>query len=132
MDGMTTLMVLMAGLAMGSDGTERNSAETEQRLGIWGYWEGIEQNVQNGEPNSLDVELAPGWFSGLSCKWFDESGGKCRFIVGDKWIFFGIYKRESGRLVICYVDNGHDRPTRFQPDGNKRLLILKPAKPPGK
>jgi hypothetical protein len=134
---MTTLMVLMAGFALGGDGKERILEETEQRLAIAGYWEGVLQDNHGKGKVSFKVKLEPERyrtdFWDVDCRWIDEGRGKCRAVNrSDKWIFYGIYKRESGQLIICYAHQGHDRPTRFQPERNQFLLILKPVNPLGK
>jgi hypothetical protein len=131
-DGMTTFMVLMAGLALGSDGTERISTETEQCLDIEGYWEGIMQygTRKRGILTSI-VKLESGRFNGHSCSWVDDGQGKCQFIYDDL-IRYGIYQREPGRLIICFGELGYARPIRFHADQTQDLLILKPANPPKK
>jgi hypothetical protein len=135
---MTTLMVLMAGLVLNSDGTEGISTKAEQRLAIAGYWEGMVQfaigETPNAELRTLQVRFDRGWYVGawgVDCKWTDEGRGRCRFTIDGKQNGYGIYKRESGQLVICYVQVG-SRPTRFRAERDQVLLILKPASPPGK
>jgi hypothetical protein len=136
MGSMTTLMVLMAGLTLGNDGTERISAETEQRLAIGGYWGGIAQSADTGVLETHQVRLEPDlliWVGKLgehatNGNWIDEGQGKCRF---GRRSCYGIFKRESGQLVICYGERG-ERPARFQADAHNYLLILKPVKPPKK
>jgi hypothetical protein len=141
-DAMSALMMaLVAGLAVGSDGTERISTETKS-LAIEGYWEGVKWYIDpfEDQPITCIVKFEPGWviIDGLriNSKWLDEGRGKCRLIQNGSLINHAIYKRETGQLVICCAIRG-DRPVRFQPrfDGNLSetiLYILKPAKPPKK
>jgi hypothetical protein len=133
---MSALLVLMAGLALGSDGTDRTSTETEQRLAIDGYWGGIVQISSQNEMVTYKVKLEPGrtmlvilglW---INQTWVDEGQGKCRLIRDRKFIGYGIYKRERGQLVICCGDLGNGRPIAFQADETHNLFILKPTKPP--
>jgi hypothetical protein len=134
MDSMTTVMVFMAGLALGSDGTERVSAETEQRLAISGNWEGVLKSWTGGKLKTWKLELGPDWMKvarKLTCRWIDEGQGKCRVILDGEHDRYGIYKREAGQLVICYAYSG-DRPTSFHANPRQPLLILKPVHPPGK
>jgi hypothetical protein len=137
---MTSMIVLMAGLAVGSDGTEQISTETGY-LAIEGCWEGIRQYPYRHQLESDKVRLEPGQIILLRgngtpkgttpCKWIDEGRGKCQLILIDQ-VCHGIYKRERGQLVVCYGDIGHGRPTSFHPDETQTRLILKQTKPPGK
>jgi hypothetical protein len=138
MDGMTTLMVLMAGLVLGSDGVERVSTETKQRLCIDGSWEGSGQYVGDNGPGTWKVKLEPGRMkreltAGLvtDAKWAAEGSGKFRLVDGNV-ILYGIYKFEAGQLVICFRDFGYGRPSTFHIDRTHNLLILKPVNPPKK
>jgi hypothetical protein len=139
---MTTLMVLMAGLTLGSDVTERIPTETEQRLAIDGYWEGILQTVSNDKTSIYKVRLEPASLTRVyedkcrmtyPCNWTDDGQGTCRLVFanGDS-ILYGIYKREGRQLTICYQNPGYGRPAKFRVDQAHNLLILKPAKPPKK
>lgn len=147
---MTALMVaLVAGMVVGSDAVERISTETAERLAIDGCWEG----TWNGPVPSrhvsgyglCNVRIKPGEISlkgdkflvwlGID-RWIDEGKGKCR--IGNGWQ--GIYKRQGGRLIICFVNVDSDlpailqdpRPTIFQANERQVLLIIKPTKPPKK
>jgi hypothetical protein len=136
---MTTLMVLMAGLTLGSDGTEWISTETDQRLAIDGYWEGVDRDFVTRGPRTLGVRLEPGrtiWVSigfenAWDCQWVDEGRGRCQFIYNAN-VRYGIYKRVQGQLIICYAAPGHSRPIAFFADEGYSLLILKPAITPKK
>jgi len=130
------MLALVAGIAVGSDGTEPISTETEQRLAIGGYWEGVAYSVDSGGMKTRNARVEPGlviedngikWF----CRWSDEGRGRCQLIVDGVRSLPCIYKREAGQLIICY-GYGNRRPTRFHADKTQILLILKPAKPPKK
>jgi hypothetical protein len=136
---MTTWMVLMAGLALGSDGTEQISTETEQRFAFDGYWDGVQQGIDPMEdlPITCDVKFEPGWATlcglRMNFKWVDQGRGKCRLILmNGSLIYHGLYKRASGQLVICYGHSGQGRPTAFEVNKTQNLLILNPVKPPKK
>jgi len=129
---MSALMfALVAGIAVGSDGTERISVETEQHFLGNGYWEGIAQ-VSGGY--TVSVKLEPGkiiWDENdRFIRWCDEGPGRCR-LIGEGDTQLGIFKRESMQLIVCMGTEGN-RPTGFFCDNEHWLLILKPAKPPKK
>jgi hypothetical protein len=143
----TIMMVMVAGMVAATDGMERVSTETEQRLGIEGEWEGTwygripSRHGWHNQP-MCSVRIKPGFISlqgdnwtcsfGPGVKWFDEGNGKFRVA---NWQ--GIYKREGGRLSICFIERyaglleifQTPRPTIFQAGEGRTLLILKPAKP---
>ena len=150
---MSALMVLMAGLTVGSDETERILAETEQRLAIAGYWEGTgEGNLGTVARRTVDVQVESGfllykprggaaWIE-LACQWVDEGNGKCRFLVVnprttirrelEEW-WDGIYKREAGCLTISLRKSNKGRqPLAVQSGDDHLLLILKRVKLPKK
>ena len=137
---MTALMiVLVAAMAVGNDGTERVSTETEERLAVED-WEGV--MTYGATNNRISVKFQPGWLIvlpgplGFPCTWVDEGGGNCRCHIvsplGRNQIQYCIYKRVEGQLVICSGHSGHGRPTRFRADGSQDLFILKHARTPGK
>jgi hypothetical protein len=148
-DAMTALMMaLVAGIAVASDGTERISTDTEQRLCIGGEWEGFY------------LGTCPGWFgleeqgsllvlgTGLASvkltgqpkgvllflgDWIDEGNGRFQ-MKGSELAspFHGIYRREAGYLTICMTAPSISRPTAFKSDSEHVVLFLKLANPPKK
>jgi hypothetical protein len=141
-----TALVLLAGLAMGSD-PQPVWTETDVHFYLdreWeGSWEGqclhpdvirdlklprtynkvkVGMSPRGFSLSSDTVSLAQGW--GPRNRWIDE--GKGRFRVAG--LYLGIYKREGDRVIICMKWAEHGRPTAFQAGDNQALLILKPAK----
>jgi hypothetical protein len=147
---MTALtLAMVAGFAVGSDGQEGISTETDQRLCIGGNWEGSYQGTcpewpgleEQGLPLFIQdgfafVETPPGQRPGpiyLLGEWIDEGNGRFRI---DFWSmgtsFHGIYRRQGGRLSICMTAPSIQRPKAFIADQEHALLTLTPAKPPKK
>ena len=125
---MTALtLALVAGMAVGSDGAERISTETEQHFMGNGYWEGTlvgtVHNVVRFEPGKISLLGRKS-----SCRWIDEGQGRCQYILEGCNVDRGIYKREAEQLTICMSRLG-DRPTKFESEGRYILMVLKPAKP---
>jgi len=141
---MTALTLgLVAGLAVGSDGTERISTETHQRLAIEGYWEGTVQTVLKlaDAPELItgDGGFEPGKYGDRSSQWMDEGNGRCQWtlqLAKNLHIYdtqLGIYKHEAGRLIICVRGNGaKGRPTAFSPSESDYVFTLRPVQPPKK
>jgi hypothetical protein len=81
---MSVMMVLMAGLTVGSDGTEPISTETDQVVSLHGYWEGTGQGLTLSqiEPVALKdgdlVMRGPAWMQSnrQECLWFTEGKGR--------------------------------------------------------
>jgi len=135
---MTALtLALVAGLAVGSDRTERISTEAKQPFLGNGYWEGIghRPGIDGDEIQTATVKIQPGLViegeKKFSCQWIDEGRGRCRLIhveFDPPLSLEGIYKQEAGQLIICLGQSG-DRPTRFHRDQTHGLIILYRAKP---
>jgi hypothetical protein len=98
---MTTLMVFLAGLTMGSDGTERISTGAHQHFLGNGYWEGVLKAVFVEGPKTSEARLEPCQFMiteggvvtrSMNCSWIDEGRGKCRLLFNSESIRDGIYK----------------------------------------
>jgi hypothetical protein len=140
---MTALIVVMAGLALGSDETERVLTETQQHFMCDGYWVGTWQDLKRTQKvRTLKVwggclnftdqgqEFSLGFGDVWPCRWVDERSGKCKVPLLGGEFMYGIYKRENGRLIICLGKD--NRPCKFKVDENSVLLILKPGKSPRK
>jgi len=88
---MTALtLALVAGMAVGSDGTEKFSTETEEQLGINGYWEGNLRFEINNEVSTNCVKLENGVLIigriRNQCRWVDEGRGRCLQILDENSI----------------------------------------------
>jgi hypothetical protein len=145
MDAMTTLMVLMAGLTLGSDRSEGISTKAEQRLCIEGKWKGSYQGTCPGwlgledavfpiviQRGAVSIEKPPQLVLPATLlllgDWIDEGKGRFRIdFDGFETQFHGIYRREAGCLIICMTAPNIPRPTAFTADGEHALLFLKPA-----
>ena len=143
---MTTMMVLMAGLTLGSNGAERISTETEQRLCLKDRWAGTlegvlvfnKQEIGLFQVGLRDVKMFVvsqpqnlAWSCNtVNTVWVDEGQGKCHLTIGDFGTWRGIYKHEAGQLFICLDSTGKDRPTDFGSTKEGRsLFILKRITP---
>jgi hypothetical protein len=137
-DGSITALTLAlaAGMAVGSDGAERISTESQESFLGSGYWEGALLPASDEEP-TVKMILQPGLIilgkEHESCKWVDEGWGRCRVTMGDKFTceYMCIYKREVGKLIVCFRDGGL-RPTGFHSNKAQGLWVLKLAKSPKK
>jgi hypothetical protein len=133
------MMALVAGMALGSDAIGRKSMDVEQRLCIEGDWEGTwKESVPSRiriirvRPGNMDVIMGPNEFVTFPIMWGDEGMGRCQMTKSSAVVFNCIYKRETGRLIICLLRTEIGMPMGFHPIDGQSLLILKPAKPPKK
>jgi hypothetical protein len=139
---MTALMIVfMAMMAAGNDGQERVLTETDQLLCLEGLWKETFHSVGPGnDPAERDIIFNKTSRWGLSgavdCRhgffWVDEGQGKILLFENKTGTlhYHGIYKRETGRLVICFTSGKNPRPTVFQVAKNQSVSILKPTKLP--
>lgn len=108
---------------------------------VWeGTWEGLPNElyghckckaVLTCDRLSLSREK-PFWADSYKVRWIDEGEGNCRlasYKVDATW-FRGIYKLESGRLIICLcTSQKRGRPRSFQAGEEQALLILDRVRP---
>jgi len=132
----------MVGMAVSSDGVERISQEIEEPLCFVGDWEGIYQTPFGVTPTEQHkVTIIKGRYSvfmdagavNAPCQFVDEGKCKCRMVINSN-VSRGIYKRENGRLFLCFGrwNSGGHRPSDFRVCENQDIYILHPVKPPKK
>jgi hypothetical protein len=127
-------MVLMAAMAVPGNGLEMVSAEMEERLDLSGEWEGTWW-LPEGQvyPATMDNRLLFGdafpphegaiFFRTPSFR--DEGIGKFRIEPKDtnsRWL--GIYEQHEGHLLLCFGEDGEQRPRSFRGGDGQHLLIL--------
>jgi hypothetical protein len=119
---MSTFVLLAAGVVAGS-GTEKVSAEVDQRLDLRGEWVVIWEDASGRRREDETpgiVDLGPV---------VDEGRGKFRLQVGGE-DHLGIYTWEAGRLLLTFGPASQGRPTSYRGGEGQFLFILRrvPAK----
>jgi hypothetical protein len=133
-----TMSVLM--LALAASMTVGNDAqpilpEMEQRLCIDGHWKGtfhwweVSGQDQRGEFTVQPGSVTYAGFGSYPSRWVDEGRRKCRVIMANDPVRYGIYKREASRLIICLGARGQGRPNAFLAGTTQTLYILNPSGP---
>jgi len=121
----TLVLILFAGMAAGNDGHERVLMETDQSLCLEGLWKETCYSIGLANaPAERDIifnKTSRGGLSGaVDCRhgffWVDEGQGKILLFENKagNLHYHGIYKRETGRLVICFTSAKNPRPTAFE------------------
>jgi hypothetical protein len=122
--------MVLAAAAVAGNGPAGVSAAVEQRLDLGGAWVGtwVDINGQCLQVTSGGRRLTgrgPGDVRCLDTAWItDEGGGRFRITLGSH-VFAGIWKREGGRLLLCFCPPGQGRPTSFYGGGGQHLLTLR-------
>jgi hypothetical protein len=120
---MSTFVLLAAGVVAGS-GTERVSAEVEQRLDLRGEWGTVIWEDSRGRRREVQdlgtIDLGPV---------VDEGRGQFRLRM-DGEDHLGIYHWEADRLLLTFRPASQGRPSCYRVGEGQFLFILRrvPAK----
>jgi hypothetical protein len=129
----TLAMILTAGATIGN-GLEKVSGEVKQCLDLRGRWESAAIDSADGPwMTSFEGGELMGYRKGelefrWDCQIVDEGAGKFKMTYGSRE-YLGIYRQESGRLVICYRAAHLGRPTKYKENSKDSLYILHDVKP---
>jgi hypothetical protein len=134
----TLAMVLIAAMAVPGNGPEMVSGEMKQeRLDLSGEWVG---ERRFGDGQIWQTELSKGEFKFKEGKELvsllpvefikDEGNGRLRidFPLIEVTIL-GLYKRENGRIIMCWGELRKERPSSFRAAKAESILILHRIKP---
>jgi hypothetical protein len=131
---MSTLVLMLAAMAVPGNGPEMVSAEMEQGLDLRGKWESICLAGDNllfwAEVTAGDITLStPDGTMTNIWKVTDEGKGRLSVKYHRTPPVVGIYSRTDGHLLICEADLGKERPTSFKVVNGQTLYILHRVKP---